>query len=208
MGSDATAKTTLSQTSQCTFLYLEHSGGGRREGVVTSVVVVVVGGRDDSDFSEMLRRARDSNLGTVVVGDWHRALGRHADLWVPWIEVENGEISEENLVPRSRWRSEFIGRDDGTFSITHFDEEINGEENLDSIMDELVMVRTDFNTVRISAFSEKEDEEEEDWMGEEMNRKRNVQLQMGQSLDDDDDDDFSLDSEDEESETEEDDMYS
>ncbi|KAA8526591.1 hypothetical protein F0562_008206 [Nyssa sinensis] len=147
----------------------------------------------------MLRRARDSNLGTVVVGDWHRALGRHADLWVPWIEVENGEISEENLVPRSRWKSEFIGRDDGTFSITHFDEEINGEENLDSIMDELVMVRTDFNAVRISAFSEKEEEEEEDWMGEEMNRKRNVQLQMGQSLDDDDDDDFSLDSEDEES---------
>ncbi|KAA8550627.1 hypothetical protein F0562_002311 [Nyssa sinensis] len=151
----------------------------------------------------MLRRARDSNLGTVVVGDWHRALGRHADLWVPWIEVENGEISEEDLVPRSRRRSEFIGRDDGTFSITHFDEEINGEENLDSIMDELVMVRTDFNAVRISAFSEREEEEEEDWMGEEMNRKRNVQLQMGQSLDDDD---FSLDSEDEESETEEDDM--
>ncbi|KAA8528510.1 hypothetical protein F0562_035865 [Nyssa sinensis] len=165
---------------------------------------------DDSDFSEMLRRARESNLGTVVVGDGHRALGRHADLWVPWIGVENGEISEEDLVPRSRRRSEFMGRDDVSFSITHFDEEINGEENLDSIMDELVAVRTDFNAVRISAFSEGEEEEEEDWMGEEMNRKGNVQLQMGQSLDDDDDedDDFSLDSEDEESETEEDDMYS
>jgi len=37
---------------------------------------------DDSDFSEMLRRAREAHLGTVVVGDWDRALGRHADLWV------------------------------------------------------------------------------------------------------------------------------
>ena len=42
---------------------------------------------DDSDFSEMLRRAREADLGTVVVGDWDRALGRHADLWVPWTVV-------------------------------------------------------------------------------------------------------------------------
>ncbi|QCE13780.1 phytochrome B [Vigna unguiculata] len=38
--------------------------------------------RNDSDFSEMLRRAREAHLGTVVVGDWDRALGRHADLRV------------------------------------------------------------------------------------------------------------------------------
>ncbi|XP_027331521.1 uncharacterized protein LOC113846942 [Abrus precatorius] len=57
---------------------------------------------DDSDFSEMLRRARENNLGTVVVGDWDRALGRHADLWVPWIEVENGEISGGDLVLKKR----------------------------------------------------------------------------------------------------------
>ncbi|KAJ1406933.1 Zinc finger C2H2-type [Sesbania bispinosa] len=56
---------------------------------------------DDSDFSEMLRRAREANLGTVVVGDMDRALGRHADLWVPWLAVENGEISEKDLVPRT-----------------------------------------------------------------------------------------------------------
>ncbi|KAK9066785.1 hypothetical protein SSX86_014108 [Deinandra increscens subsp. villosa] len=55
---------------------------------------------DDSDFAEMLKRARASNLGTVVVGDWDRALGRQADLWVPWNRVENGEITEDDLVVR------------------------------------------------------------------------------------------------------------
>jgi hypothetical protein len=57
---------------------------------------------DDSDFSEMLRRAKEANLGTVVVGDVDRALGRHADLWISWNDVENGEVTEKDLVPRSR----------------------------------------------------------------------------------------------------------
>lgn len=55
---------------------------------------------DDSDFSEMLRRAREADLGTVVVGDWDKALGRHADLWVPWSGVENGEVGD--LLPKRR----------------------------------------------------------------------------------------------------------
>ncbi|GAU34445.1 hypothetical protein TSUD_06570 [Trifolium subterraneum] len=59
---------------------------------------------DDSDFSEMLRRAKEANLGTVVVGDVDRALGRHADLWVSWNDVENGEVTEKDLVPKSRER--------------------------------------------------------------------------------------------------------
>ncbi|VFQ87838.1 unnamed protein product [Cuscuta campestris] len=53
---------------------------------------------DDSDFSEMLRGAQEVNLGTVVVGDLDRALGRHADVWVPWLAVEKGEIGEDDLV--------------------------------------------------------------------------------------------------------------
>ncbi|QCD90313.1 hypothetical protein DEO72_LG4g1268 [Vigna unguiculata] len=56
---------------------------------------------DDSDFSEMLRKAWEANLGTVVVGDWDRALGRDADLWVPWNAVENGDIWPRNLEPQS-----------------------------------------------------------------------------------------------------------
>ncbi|KAI5393521.1 uncharacterized protein LOC127091240 [Lathyrus oleraceus] len=59
---------------------------------------------DDSDFSEMLRKAREANLGTVVVGDVDRALGRHADLWVPWNAVENGEVVDMDLVTKSRDR--------------------------------------------------------------------------------------------------------
>ncbi|CAK8569857.1 unnamed protein product [Lathyrus sativus] len=59
---------------------------------------------DDSDFSEMLRKAREGNLGTVVVGDVDRALGRHADLWVPWNAVENGEVMDMDLVTKSRDR--------------------------------------------------------------------------------------------------------
>ncbi|AES59226.1 putative transcription factor C2H2 family [Medicago truncatula] len=59
---------------------------------------------DDSDFSEMLRKAREANLGTVVVGDVDRALGRHADLWVPWNAVENGEVMDMDLIPRNRDR--------------------------------------------------------------------------------------------------------
>ncbi|KAF5191683.1 C2h2-like zinc finger protein [Thalictrum thalictroides] len=52
---------------------------------------------DDSDLVDMLRRAKESNLQTVVVGDSSKALGRYADLWVPWVGVENGEIGEEEL---------------------------------------------------------------------------------------------------------------
>ncbi|KAK7311080.1 hypothetical protein RJT34_08973 [Clitoria ternatea] len=76
---------------------------------------------DDSDFSEMLRRAREANLGTVVVGDMDRALGRHADLWVPWIGVENGDIQEGDLMPkkmdrmRNEGSDEFFTNEDGEF---------------------------------------------------------------------------------------------
>ncbi|CAA6672575.1 unnamed protein product [Spirodela intermedia] len=50
---------------------------------------------DDSDFSEMLRRAREADLRTAVVGDGRTALSREADLWFPWTGVENGEVGEE-----------------------------------------------------------------------------------------------------------------
>lgn len=100
---------------------------------------------DDSDFSEMLRKARASNLGTVVVGDWDRALGRQADLWVPWNRVENGEITEEDLVPRSSRSGEFVN--DGVYV-----------SNLDELLGEM----SDFYQSKISVFSEGEDYEEQD----------------------------------------------
>ncbi|KAL3514463.1 hypothetical protein ACH5RR_027180 [Cinchona calisaya] len=159
---------------------------------------------DDTDFSEMLRRAREANLGTVVVGDGYRALGKQADLWVPWNGVENGEIKEDDLVPRMERGRAFGGRRNGRFSVSEFDGGLSGEGSVDSLMDELVE-KMGFDGVRISAFSEGEEEEEdeEDWLRE--NQKGYVQIGLKKTIDDDDEDDdeyidegdFLLDSEDE-----------
>ncbi|XVE94943.1 hypothetical protein REPUB_Repub02eG0053400 [Reevesia pubescens] len=110
---------------------------------------------DDKDFLEMLRRAREANLGTVVVGDWDKALGRHADLWVSWTEVENGEVTEKDLVPKRKRKIE----DDGLFSVSEFDGGSVGE--LDGVVNELVVGRSEFGGVRISVFSEEEEDEDE-----------------------------------------------
>lgn len=117
---------------------------------------------DDSDFSEMLRKAREANLGTVVVGDWDRALGRHADLWVPWNGVENGEVTEENLVPNRRREREDTEGEDGFFSLSVFDEDVDGDSDLDNVVNELVAGRSEIGSVRNFVFSEGEDDEEED----------------------------------------------
>ncbi|CAD6337554.1 unnamed protein product [Miscanthus lutarioriparius] len=52
---------------------------------------------DDSDFTDTVRNARGADLRTVVVGDGCRALGKVADIWLPWDRVENGEVDEEML---------------------------------------------------------------------------------------------------------------
>ncbi|KAJ4959190.1 hypothetical protein NE237_026301 [Protea cynaroides] len=111
---------------------------------------------DDSDFSDMLIRARDSNMQTIVVGDWQRSLGRHADLWVPWIGVENGEVAEEDFMSDGRRRiNEFSDEDDdGILSISYSDGVSYDKNNLDRITDKLVVTNTQFGSFRILAFSE------------------------------------------------------
>ncbi|KAK9946479.1 hypothetical protein M0R45_011944 [Rubus argutus] len=126
---------------------------------------------DDSDFSDMLRKAREASLGTVVVGDWDRALGRHADVWVPWTGVENGEISDKDLVPKRR-RSDFFEEEDvSLFSDLGFE----GGTELDNVVDDLVGARSQGSGgMRISAFSEgeveqgdwEEDDEDDDYLSE------------------------------------------
>ncbi|XP_076906653.1 uncharacterized protein LOC143562848 [Bidens hawaiensis] len=113
---------------------------------------------DDSDFVEMLKRARVSSLGTVVVGDWDRALGREADLWVSWSRVENGEVTEEELVVRSRSDRVVDGGDEGLF-VSDFDER---GLDVDGVLDELVGKRGVFSQSKVSMFSEGEDEDYED----------------------------------------------
>jgi hypothetical protein len=52
---------------------------------------------DDSDFIETIQMARAAELRTVVVGDRQRALGRIADIWLPWAQVERGGITDNML---------------------------------------------------------------------------------------------------------------
>lgn len=111
---------------------------------------------DDSDFQDMLRRAREANLGTVVVSDWDRALGRHADLWVPWNGVEKGEISEKDLVPRSKG-SEFVDKDYELYSDAHSDGATDSGSSLDSLVNELAATRSEFNLIKNASFSDEED---------------------------------------------------
>lgn len=141
---------------------------------------------DDSDFREMLGKAREANLGTVVVGDRNGALGAKADMWVSWIGVENGEVGEKDLVPKRKkvedW-GECGDDDEGLFSMSEFDEGVEGDETeLDHIVDEVVRPngKSNAGSGRFSIFSE--GEEDEEWMDDD-------------DYDDDDDDDF--DSEDE-----------
>ncbi|XP_031123799.1 uncharacterized protein LOC116026610 [Ipomoea triloba] len=151
---------------------------------------------DDSDFSEMLKRARIANLGTVVVGDWDRSLGRYADLWVPWIGVENGEITENDLVLKKG-----MSKSNSRFSVSEFDGGMTEEiASFDGFMDDI-----EFIDSRGSAFSEAEDsdfEEENDevyWLR--LDGKNGKRFQNGVSInseDEEEEEDYIFDSEDEE----------
>ncbi|XWS21226.1 hypothetical protein CRYUN_Cryun30bG0037200 [Craigia yunnanensis] len=68
----------------------------------------------------------------------------------------DGEVMEKDLVPKRR-RSE----DDGLFSISEFDGGSVGE--LDGLVSELLVGRNEFGGVRISVFSEGEEEDEDEW---------------------------------------------
>lgn len=136
---------------------------------------------DDSDFSDMLRKAREANLGTVVIGDRDRALGKNADVWVPWNRVENGEIEEGDLALKRRE----IGDFDERFSVSKFDGDL---ECAEQSLDDLVGVM-EFNGLRVSSFSE--GDEFDDYVGARL---------------EDEDSDYSLDSDDEELQ-QEDDVY-
>ncbi|CAN6539875.1 unnamed protein product [Malus baccata var. baccata] len=93
---------------------------------------------DDSDFSDMLRKARAA---------------KHADVWVPWIGVENGEVSEKDLVPRRR--SEFFDGEEDNGDELFSDFGFDGGVELDNVMDELVR-SSQSSGLRISVFSEGE----------------------------------------------------
>lgn len=93
----------------------------------------------------------------MIGDDGQRALGRYADIWVPWINVENGEVDDEMLRTSPRV-DEFDGdfeEEGGFFSFSHFDDEEDDESDVDSVVDEIVVTSSGFNRL-ISAFSEED----------------------------------------------------
>ncbi|GLJ36813.1 hypothetical protein SUGI_0742600 [Cryptomeria japonica] len=60
---------------------------------------------DDSDFSDMLDKARKNNTRTVVLGD-SRALIRHADLWLSWDQVTSGNAGDAIHTVLQKWSTE------------------------------------------------------------------------------------------------------
>ncbi|PKU71788.1 uncharacterized protein LOC110107947 isoform X1 [Dendrobium catenatum] len=134
---------------------------------------------DDSDFSEMIKKAREADLRTVVIGDGRRALGRLADFWVPWMRVEKGEVGEEVLL--SGRNSGFQEGDEdeyeeeGSFyssAIFYDDDDQDGEDDdvddfddRDHLVDDVVLENFEFGAVKVSAFSE-----EEMWDGKNVRR--------------------------------------
>lgn len=147
---------------------------------------------DDSDFTDMLKRAREASLGTVVVGDFDRALGREADLWIPWAGVENGEVKEKDLLLKRRGNN-YVTSEEGIFSTSYSDSELERTtSSLDSLVNELAAARSEFTTVGTSGFSEVSDYD--DWRGYEEGT-------------DDDEDDSLWDSEEDDEETEDEDQF-
>ncbi|KAK1324167.1 hypothetical protein QJS10_CPA02g00266 [Acorus calamus] len=109
---------------------------------------------DDSDFSETLRRVREFRMRTVVVGDGRGALGKCADLWVPWEGVEGGEVGGEVLMEVERGGTGFVA-EEALFSGVEFDE--CGGRELDRVVDEIVMKSVGCaGGVQVSVFSEEE----------------------------------------------------
>ncbi|WOL00479.1 hypothetical protein Cni_G09192 [Canna indica] len=120
---------------------------------------------DDSDFSDMIRRAREASLRTVVVGDGRRVLGRQADIWVPWLRVQNGEVGEEIL--QSSWGAQFSDSEDANYygSVDDNEEELFAPASfyddvempdIDLVVDEIVTRNSRLDGLGISAFSEEE----------------------------------------------------
>ncbi|CAM8929217.1 unnamed protein product [Rhodiola kirilowii] len=146
---------------------------------------------DDSDFKDMLKRAREASLGTVVVGDFDRALGREADLWIPWIGVENGEVKENDLLLKRRGAN-YMTSEEELFSLSYSDSELERTtSSLDSLVNELAAARSEFTSVRSSRFSDEiEDEDDGDWSeGEESNEDEDL-LWDGEYEETEDEDQF------------------
>ncbi|XP_073010473.1 uncharacterized protein [Typha latifolia] len=111
---------------------------------------------DDSDFVEMMRRAREAELRTVVVGDGLRALGKVADIWLPWDRVESGAVGEETI--QDGWRrKEYkeMEEEEGFTKVSEFYDD-GDTRDLDDVVDQILARNSGSLDRRISMFSEEE----------------------------------------------------
>ncbi|KAJ1698545.1 hypothetical protein LUZ63_007057 [Rhynchospora breviuscula] len=125
---------------------------------------------DDSDFIETIQMAREAELRTVVVGDAQRALGRIADIWLPWSQVEKGEITDNLLKSKMQGGSfdkeESEEEDDevGPFMGSWVFDEGEESDDFDVVVEEITGGRSQRRRKgrgRKSAFSEEEGSYEE-----------------------------------------------
>ncbi|KAL2651719.1 hypothetical protein R1flu_019847 [Riccia fluitans] len=64
---------------------------------------------DDSDFTPVLKMARERNLHTVVVGDL-RILSAYADTYFSWAEVASGRAEQKARVETKQLMADFMSR--------------------------------------------------------------------------------------------------
>ncbi|KAJ3699015.1 hypothetical protein LUZ61_002720 [Rhynchospora tenuis] len=125
---------------------------------------------DDSDFIETIQMAQEAELRTVVVGDAQRALGRVADIWLPWSQVEKGEITDNVLKLKMQGggfdkeeSEEEDDEEDGSFMGSWVDEDEDSDD-FDVVVEDIFGGRTNGTRKgrrRRSAFSEEDGSYEE-----------------------------------------------
>lgn len=117
---------------------------------------------DDSDFSEMLNKARNNNIRTVVLGDG-KALKRYADLWLSWDQVATGNAWDEIDTVVRKWSIEEavidgIAEIQDTIMSEDYKHDLDeSDSEIDQIAEEIVKAQGTLNNFgRVSAFSEDE----------------------------------------------------
>lgn len=145
---------------------------------------------DDSDFSEMLNKARNNNIRTVVLGD-SKTLKRYADLWLSWDQVATGNAWDEIDTVVRKWSIEEaiideIAEIQDTITIEDYKHDLDeSDSEIDQIAEEIVKAQGKLdNFGRVSAFSEDE---------QQMQTENEIENLEGHYYDDDNDDDWDSD---------------
>lgn len=146
---------------------------------------------DDSDFSEMLNKARNNNIRTVVLGD-SKSLKRYADFWLSWDQLATGNAWDEIDTIVRKWSIEEAVMDEiaeiqdtiTSEEYKHDLDESDSDGEIDQIAEEIVKAQGKLdNFGKVSAFSEDEQQMQTE------NENENLERHYYNEDDDDDDND-------------------